>query len=707
MRFTVIRQAAALVAFFFLLGGATPAAAARYGKYLISGAVELEAKNETEESQDQHSSYNSFEHRYKLDVQSFVLSPRLLTYQLGVSIGLGKAETNGASSTIDNLGYNMRAELFPGRRFNASAYANRESMSSFLPLTASAGSVLLSQTNTNYGALVNLDYRTMPATISYDENRMEGASGDRRIDRSVRHLQISANKDFKGFTSNYEYSFTDTADRIEETNNTREHTAQVNMEKIFSATSTFRQDFRFNSLSRMGRFQDITSPTVTTDTDYTLTRADEIVRFDAVRADLTASLPSALGDAGRTFTIVKIDATANKVTVKPAGTETIGGASSLILQTQWVEVTIISNGINWIIGARTPKTGLQQESSITNLDSRSSFSYRPSQYFSNDSSLNMYYFSSEAGPGTNFLFSNATNFQISPELGANVNMGAGYTDPGGGMTNTSENISAGLNYSRKAGLWNLNLFETMGLNNSNQTAAASKLVKNAGIGASASRDYDWWKANVTLHAQGSKSASSAGGGTTSWEASGAWSVSPAERFQLQSVLRYREEESQDDAIVAAAEPGVNTTFQPYSNSSRTTELDINYAWLAYVSEMNMATLSGGGILSRKVNKAGEGDSRTDRDYFYSQIIFRTAPLRTLFITMIWRGEWDNSVLDSGAVTEGITGTADRRTVYSMENALTFSIRRILIELKHTWRDERGTDIPYSRQSIYLKIMRPF
>jgi hypothetical protein len=275
------------------------------------------------------------------------------------------------------------------------------------------------------------------------------------------------------------------------------------------------------------------------------------------------------------------------------------------------------------------------------------------------------------------------------------------------MTNTSENISAGLHYSRKVGLWNLNLSENMGANNTNQTAAPGKLVKNAGIGASASRDYDWWKANVTLQAQGSKSVSSAGGGTTSWQASGAGSVSPAERVQLQSVLRYREEESQNDAIVAEAAPGVNTTFQPYANSSRTTELDINYAWLAYVSEMNMATLSGGGILSRHVNQAGEGDSRTERDYFYSQIIFRSAPLRTLFITMTWRGEWDHSVQNAATVTAGVAGTSDRRTVYSMENALTFSIRRILIELKHTWRDERGTDIPYSRQSIYLTITRPF
>ncbi|MCK9365374.1 MAG: hypothetical protein M0P74_17440 [Syntrophales bacterium] len=708
MRFTGIRHAAALIAFFFLIGGTIPAAAARYGKYFVTGAVELETKNETEDSQDQHSAYSSFEHRYKIDVQSFILSPRLLNYELGVSIGKGNTETNGASSSIDNLGYNARAELFSGRRINTSFYANRESLSSFVPLTASAGSALVSQTNTNYGALLNLNYRPFPVAINYDENSMEGSNGDQRLDRSVRRLQISANKDFSGFSSNYAYSFTDTADKIEQTNNTREHAAQVNLEKTFSESKTFRQDFRFNSVSRMGRFQDITSPTVTKNSDYTLTRADEIVRFDAVLANLTASLPSALGDAGRTFTIVKIDATANRVTVKPAGAETIGGAGSLILQTQWVEVTIISNGINWIIGQRAPNPGLQEESGVINLNSSSSFSYRPSQAFSNNSSLNVYYFSSEAGAGTNLFFSNSTNYQLNPELSVNASMGAGYTDSGGGATNASENISAGMNYTRKVGLWNLHLFENMGLNNSNQSVAASKSVGNAGLGASASRDYDWWKSNVTLQTQAIRSASSGGGGTTNWQASGAWSVSPSARVQLQSLLRYSQDDSKNDAIVAATEAGANTTFQPYSNSSRTTELDMNYAWLAYVSEINMATLSGGGVLSSQISKSGGGGgSQTDRSYFYSQLIVRSAPLRALFITMTLRGEWDNSVMDSDDVAGQITGTSTARTVYSMENALHFSIRRIMIELKHNWRNETGANSLYSRQSIYLKISRPF
>jgi hypothetical protein len=31
----------------------------------------------------------------------------------------------------------------------------------------------------------------------------------------------------------------------------------------------------------------------------------------------------------------------------------------------------------------------------------------------------------------------------------------------------------------------------------------------------------------------------------------------------------------------------------------------------------------------------------------------------------------------------------------------------LFELKYEWRDESGTNIPYSRQSLYLNISRPF
>lgn len=709
MRSTRIRYAAAPVAFFFLIGGAIPATAARYGKYNVTGAIEVETKNETENNKERESSYNSFEHRYKVDVQSFVLSPRLLNYQLGVSIGKGNAESNGASSSIDNLGYNAKAELFSGRRINGNLYTMREATSNFTPLTSSAGSVLVSQTNTNYGALLNLDYKPFPMTLTYDENRTEGSSGAQRIDRNIQRVQMHANKGFYGFSGNYDYAYTGTTDHIEQTNNTKEHTASVNLEKKFSDAKTFRQDVKFSSLSRLGRFRDITSKTITTQTDYTLTSSDEIVRFDAVLRDLTAKLPSALGDTGRTFTVVKIDGTANKVTVKPVGTETINGAGSLILQTQWAEVTLISNGINWIIGTRPPQKGPAEDSSVTNLNSNSSFSYRPSQDFSNDSRLDLYYFNSETGPGTNLLLSNSTNYQINPQWNVNANVSGGYTDPGTGGTTTTENVSTGINYSRKVLNWNLNLFENMGVNNSSQTVEQSKTTKNAGVGASAYRNFDWLKSNMTFQTQASKSLSSAGGDTANWQSSGAWTISPSERFQLQSTLRYTTEDDQNDAIVAGAGSDASTTVQSYSNSSRTTELDMNYSWLAYISDDKMATMSGGCVLSKQSSKSGGevGNTKTDRNYFYNQLIIKAAPIRTLFISMTLRGEWDNSTSETTDATGKITATDKPRSVYSMDSAIQYRYRKLFFELQYIFRKETGADNPYNRQSIYFKVSRPF
>ncbi|MDZ4164844.1 MAG: hypothetical protein U1C55_06925 [Smithellaceae bacterium] len=668
----------------------------------------METKQETEKTQDRQTVYNSFEHRYKFDVQSFVLSPRLLNYQLGLSIAKGVSDSDGASSSIDNLGYNIRTELFSGRRINGSLYAMRDATSSFTPMSSSLGATMVSQKNTSYGMLLNLNYRAFPLTIAYDENMTEGSSGAQQIDRGTRRVQLNANKDIYGFSGSYGYAYTDTADHIEQTNNATEHTATANLEKKLSDVNTFRQDFRFSSSSRLGKFQDITSPTVTKTTDYTLTRADEIVRFDAVLTNLTATLPSAVGDAGRTFTIVKIDATANTVTVKPAGAETINGATSLILPAQWSEATIVSNGINWITGTREQKKGPAESSSIINLNSHSTFSYRPSRDFSNDSALNLFYFNYETGPGANLLASNSTNYQVNPQWSVNANASAGYADSGTGGTTSTGNVSAGINYDKKIGNWNLRLFENMGLHNSNQTAGQGKTTGNAGIGASASRDYDWFKSNLLFQTQAAKSASSGGGGTTSWQSSGAWGASPSERFQLQSSLRYSREDSINEAIVVTAASDAEATTQPYASASQAGDLDLSYSWLAYVSENKMATVSGGAVLSRQENKAdGGGSTTTDRNYFYNQLIFRMAPLRSLFVSATLRGEWDNSAMETTNASGNITRSSKPRTLYSMENAINFRVRRLFLELLHNWRDETGTINPYNRQSIYFKISRPF
>ncbi len=84
---------------------------------------------------------------------------------------------------------------------------------------------------------------------------------------------------------------------------------------------------------------------------YTISDTDSIVIADATTAAYALTLPSAVGIAGRQYLIKKRDNSANAVTVATTSSQTIDGASSFVLGSQWVFVTVISDGANWIIAA--------------------------------------------------------------------------------------------------------------------------------------------------------------------------------------------------------------------------------------------------------------------------------------------------------------------------------------------------------------------
>ena len=70
-------------------------------------------------------------------------------------------------------------------------------------------------------------------------------------------------------------------------------------------------------------------------------------RCDATSAAITLNLPAAKIAAGRTIVIKKIDASANAVTIDPSGSETIDGAATLALASQWATARLYSNGKSW------------------------------------------------------------------------------------------------------------------------------------------------------------------------------------------------------------------------------------------------------------------------------------------------------------------------------------------------------------------------
>lgn len=81
-------------------------------------------------------------------------------------------------------------------------------------------------------------------------------------------------------------------------------------------------------------------------TTYTIVGTDDVILADATGGVFTVSLPTAVGWTKR-ITIKKIDTSANVVTIGTTGGQTIDGASTRLLNTQFSSVTLVSDNGNW------------------------------------------------------------------------------------------------------------------------------------------------------------------------------------------------------------------------------------------------------------------------------------------------------------------------------------------------------------------------
>ena len=77
------------------------------------------------------------------------------------------------------------------------------------------------------------------------------------------------------------------------------------------------------------------------------TVADTYTLADASGGDITGTLPTAVGIAGTTYTVKKIDATANAVVVEGDGTEEIDGALNVSITIPNTSLTFLSDGAGW------------------------------------------------------------------------------------------------------------------------------------------------------------------------------------------------------------------------------------------------------------------------------------------------------------------------------------------------------------------------
>lgn len=75
---------------------------------------------------------------------------------------------------------------------------------------------------------------------------------------------------------------------------------------------------------------------------------------DATSNSKTVNVPTAVGRQGVWYTVKKTDAGANTITLDATGAETIDGAGTSVIGTQWQVVTILSNGTNWFVTSAGP-----------------------------------------------------------------------------------------------------------------------------------------------------------------------------------------------------------------------------------------------------------------------------------------------------------------------------------------------------------------
>ena len=121
---------------------------------------------------------------------------------------------------------------------------------------------------------------------------------------------------------------------------------------VYADNTGFNPATIIGASSRIENYQ-----TLTVGVDFLLTEFQRTLEVDASGAPRTITLPTALSARWRKYTIKKIDASANTVTIDADGAETIDGALTQVLSSQWEAITIQSNGVSWIILSEESPSG--------------------------------------------------------------------------------------------------------------------------------------------------------------------------------------------------------------------------------------------------------------------------------------------------------------------------------------------------------------
>lgn len=87
----------------------------------------------------------------------------------------------------------------------------------------------------------------------------------------------------------------------------------------------------------------------TVTSDYTITDVDRYIFADASASALTITLPDAANYTGMEFDVKAVNTTGGSITLATTSSQTIDGETTQIISTQYENLTMISNGSEWLI----------------------------------------------------------------------------------------------------------------------------------------------------------------------------------------------------------------------------------------------------------------------------------------------------------------------------------------------------------------------
>lgn len=120
--------------------------------------------------------------------------------------------------------------------------------------------------------------------------------------------------------------------------------------QTFPASANISPGYILRLASALADLQRLQVAAITSVTaNYVANTPNEVILADATSGAVAVSLPKAKGFYGRTIFVKKMDSGGNAVTLTPQSGETIDGAASKAITTQYMSYTVMSTGTGWVI----------------------------------------------------------------------------------------------------------------------------------------------------------------------------------------------------------------------------------------------------------------------------------------------------------------------------------------------------------------------